>query len=57
MATKLLFIDELDRRHVAVYEEYLRDHAPGYPRRQVFTGHESQVPSEAGRAQDVTVWR
>ena len=38
MATKLLSIDELDRRHVAAWEEYLRDHAPGNTRRQVFTG-------------------
>ena len=38
MATKLLSIDELDRRHVAAWEEYLRDHAPDNTRCQVFTG-------------------
>jgi hypothetical protein len=32
MAAKLLSIDELGRRHVAAYKEYVRDHAPGYPR-------------------------
>jgi hypothetical protein len=42
MATELLSIDELDRRHVAEYDEYVREaHAPGrYRRRQVPTGAE-----------------
>jgi hypothetical protein len=39
MATKLLPIEELDRRHVAAWEEYLRKYAPdNRARRQVFTG-------------------
>jgi hypothetical protein len=38
MATKLLAIEELDRRHVAAREEYLRKYAPDNRRRQVFTG-------------------
>jgi hypothetical protein len=38
MATELMSIDELDRRHVAAWEEYLHDHAPDNTRRQVFTG-------------------
>jgi hypothetical protein len=38
MATELMSIDELDRRHVAAWEEYLHDHAPENTRRQVFTG-------------------
>jgi hypothetical protein len=31
-------IEELDRRHVAAWDTYLSDHAPGKTRRQVFTG-------------------
>jgi hypothetical protein len=34
----LLSIDELYRRHVAAWEEYLSDNAPDNTRRQVFTG-------------------
>jgi hypothetical protein len=47
MATELLPIEELDRRHVAAWEEYLRDHAPDNTRRQVFIGGDEVTDREA----------
>jgi hypothetical protein len=47
MPTKVLTIEELDRRRVAALGEYLRKYAPDNRRRQVFTGPKGVTDNSA----------